>query len=42
MRPGTHSTVVPSHRVLRTDRSLGGYIGGLDAKQTLLALEKAA
>ena len=34
--------VVPCHRVLRTDGSLGGYIGGLDAKTTLLSLEKAA
>lgn len=34
--------VVPCHRVLRTDGSLGGYIGGLDAKTTLLTLEKAA
>ncbi|MER7128422.1 methylated-DNA--[protein]-cysteine S-methyltransferase [Streptosporangium saharense] len=34
--------VVPCHRVLRTDGSLGGYIGGLDAKTTLLNLEAAA
>lgn len=34
--------VVPCHRVLRTDGSLGGYIGGLDAKTALLTLEKAA
>ena len=34
--------VVPCHRVLRSDGSLGGYVGGLDAKSTLLALEKAA
>ncbi|MFE6104683.1 methylated-DNA--[protein]-cysteine S-methyltransferase [Streptomyces laurentii] len=34
--------VVPCHRVLRTDGSLGGYIGGLDAKTTLLDLEAAA
>ncbi|WP_068396495.1 methylated-DNA--[protein]-cysteine S-methyltransferase [Kribbia dieselivorans] len=34
--------VVPCHRVLRTDGSLGGYIGGLEAKTTLLALEAAA
>jgi methylated-DNA-[protein]-cysteine S-methyltransferase len=34
--------VVPCHRVLRADGSLGGYIGGLDAKATLLNLEKAA
>lgn len=34
--------VVPCHRVLRTDGSLGGYIGGLDAKTTLLTLEHAA
>lgn len=34
--------IIPCHRVLRTDGSLGGYIGGLDAKTTLLTLEKAA
>lgn len=34
--------VVPCHRVLRGDGSLGGYAGGLDAKRTLLALEAAA
>lgn len=34
--------VVPCHRVLRADGSLGGYLGGLDAKRTLLALESAA
>lgn len=34
--------VVPCHRVLRTDGSLGGYIGGLAAKTTLLRLEGAA
>lgn len=34
--------VVPCHRVLRSDGSLGGYIGGLEAKTALLALEAAA
>ncbi|MBG7586780.1 methylated-DNA--[protein]-cysteine S-methyltransferase [Rothia kristinae] len=34
--------VVPCHRVLRADGGLGGYIGGLDAKTTLLRLEQAA
>jgi methylated-DNA-[protein]-cysteine S-methyltransferase len=34
--------VVPCHRVLRTDGSLGGYIGGLEAKSALLTLEGAA
>ncbi|MEU0335984.1 methylated-DNA--[protein]-cysteine S-methyltransferase [Streptomyces sp. NPDC006193] len=33
--------VVPCHRVLRTDGTLGGYIGGLTAKTTLLELEAA-
>jgi len=33
--------VVPCHRVLRSDGSLGGYLGGLDAKTTLLTLERA-
>jgi methylated-DNA-[protein]-cysteine S-methyltransferase len=31
--------VVPCHRVIRTDGSLAGYIGGLDAKIALLNLE---
>jgi methylated-DNA-[protein]-cysteine S-methyltransferase len=33
--------VVPCHRVLRSDGTLGGYIGGLEAKTTLLNLETA-
>jgi methylated-DNA-[protein]-cysteine S-methyltransferase len=33
--------VVPCHRVLRADGTLGGYAGGLDAKATLLSLENA-
>ena len=33
--------IVPCHRVVRSDGSLGGYVGGLDAKRTLLALERA-
>jgi methylated-DNA-[protein]-cysteine S-methyltransferase len=31
--------VVPCHRVIRSDGSLGGYAGGPTAKETLLALE---
>lgn len=31
--------VVPCHRVLRSDGGLGGYVGGLEAKTTLLMLE---
>jgi methylated-DNA-[protein]-cysteine S-methyltransferase len=34
--------VVPCHRVLRSDGTLGGYIGGLPVKSALLALEGAA
>ncbi|HEY5222208.1 MAG TPA: methylated-DNA--[protein]-cysteine S-methyltransferase [Microbacteriaceae bacterium] len=33
--------VVPCHRVLRTDGTLGGYIGGLAAKTALLNMEAA-
>jgi methylated-DNA-[protein]-cysteine S-methyltransferase len=31
--------LVPCHRVLRSDGGLGGYLGGVAAKRTLLALE---
>jgi methylated-DNA-[protein]-cysteine S-methyltransferase len=34
--------VVPCHRVLRADGTLGGYVGGLAAKTALLDLERAA
>jgi methylated-DNA-[protein]-cysteine S-methyltransferase len=33
--------IVPCHRVVRSDGSLGGYAGGASAKQSLLALEGA-
>lgn len=33
--------VVPCHRVVRSDGSSGGYVGGEDAKRTLLSLEAA-
>jgi methylated-DNA-[protein]-cysteine S-methyltransferase len=34
--------VVPCHRVVRSDGTMGGYLGGADAKATLLHLEAAA
>lgn len=34
--------VVPCHRVLRSDGTLGGYVGGTSAKRTLLSLEASA
>ena len=34
--------VVPCHRVLRSNGSLGGYVGGLEAKHALLTMESAA
>ena len=34
--------VVPCHRVVRSDGSFGGYVGGPDAKRTLLNFESAA
>jgi methylated-DNA-[protein]-cysteine S-methyltransferase len=33
--------VLPCHRVVRSDGSSGGYVGGADAKRTLLSLEAA-
>ena len=33
--------VVPCHRVVRSDGAIGGYLGGTEAKLTLLALEAA-
>lgn len=35
------SIIVPCHRVIAADGSLGGYAGGLDKKGRLLQLEKA-
>jgi methylated-DNA-[protein]-cysteine S-methyltransferase len=34
--------VVPCHRVVRSDGSLGQYLGGVDVKRALLRLESAA
>lgn len=34
------SLVVPCHRIIRADGSIGGYAGGLSIKKKLLALEK--
>jgi methylated-DNA-[protein]-cysteine S-methyltransferase len=34
--------VVPCHRVLRSDGSLGGYAGGLEMKERLLEMERTA
>jgi len=34
--------VVPCHRVVRSDGSIGNYLGGVDVKATLIALESAA
>jgi methylated-DNA-[protein]-cysteine S-methyltransferase len=34
--------VLPCHRVVRSDGSVGQYVGGVEAKRTLLALEAAA
>jgi methylated-DNA-[protein]-cysteine S-methyltransferase len=33
--------VIPCHRVIRADGSIGQYVGGADAKKTLLTLEAA-
>ncbi|WP_284976920.1 methylated-DNA--[protein]-cysteine S-methyltransferase [Arthrobacter sp. efr-133-TYG-104] len=34
--------IVPCHRVVKSDGSYGGYLGGTEAKHTLLALEAVA
>jgi methylated-DNA-[protein]-cysteine S-methyltransferase len=34
--------VLPCHRVVRSDGSIGQYVGGVDAKKTLLTLEARA
>jgi methylated-DNA-[protein]-cysteine S-methyltransferase len=34
--------VVPCHRVVRSDGSIGQYVGGIDAKRALLMMEGAA
>lgn len=34
--------VLPCHRVVRSDGTIGRYVGGIDAKQTLLDLEAVA
>lgn len=33
--------VVPCHRVVCSDGGMGGYLGGADAKRTLLTLQAA-
>jgi methylated-DNA-[protein]-cysteine S-methyltransferase len=33
--------IVPCHRVVRTDGGMGGYLGGIEVKRTLLTLEAA-
>lgn len=41
VRPNPLPVVVPCHRVVRSDGRMGGYLGGVGAKRTLLTLEAA-
>ena len=34
--------IVPCHRIIRTDGSIGKYLGGVEAKQLLLTLERGS
>jgi methylated-DNA-[protein]-cysteine S-methyltransferase len=34
--------IIPCHRVVRSDGTLGNYLGGVEAKRTLVALEASA
>ena len=34
--------IVPCHRVVRSDGSIGQYLGGTDTKRALLSMESAA
>jgi O-6-methylguanine DNA methyltransferase len=40
--PNPLPVVVPCHRVVRSDGTIGRYAGGADVKRALLALEAAA
>ncbi len=40
--PNPLPIVIPCHRVVRADGSIGDYLGGPEAKRTLLAMEAAA
>jgi methylated-DNA-[protein]-cysteine S-methyltransferase len=41
-RTNSLPVVVPCHRVVRSDGTIGQYAGGADVKRALLALEAAA
>lgn len=40
LKKNPYTVLIPCHRVVRSDRSLGGYSGGIRKKKMLLELER--
>lgn len=40
LKKNPYPLIIPCHRVIKSDNSLGGYSGGIDRKKKLLELEK--
>ena len=39
LKKNQYTVIIPCHRVIRSDGSIGGYSGGIEAKRKLLAEE---